>query len=326
MRTVRLWIALLAPIASFSVTGPAHAQPGTFPAKPITIVVPYPAGGVGDAMARIIGDKVAKDLGQPVIVDPRPGGNTNIGTLAVSRAPADGYTWLMAAPALTSNPSLYPNLWDPLKDFTGVSIAVSAPNMVTVPAQMKVSTLTEFIDMARKSPGTLNYGNPGIGSSLHLNTELLKLAAGISLTSVAYKGQPPTIPDLIRGDLSVVFLSSGLAAPQIKAGKLKGLAVVARRRLAEFPDIPTLAEAGYPEANVVPWYGFVISSHTPDDIAARIHKAIADAMRSPEVQQKLRASGLEPEPARTMAEIRSVLHSDFLKYREVVQKANIHPE
>lgn len=299
------------------------AQPSGFPSRPITVVVPFSAGGVGDSITRIVGEEVGKILGQPVVIDPRPGGNTNIGTMLVAKANADGYTWLMSAPSLTANPSLYSGIWDPLKDFTGVGMVVSAPNLITVPSSLPVSNLQEFVSWAKKSPGTLNYGNPGIGTSLHLNTELLKLAAGIDLVSVNYKGQPPAVIDLVRGDLSVMLLSVGLAVPHIKAGKLKPLAVVATHRMPELPNVPTLAEAGYPEANVVPWYGYVVPSRTPAPVAKKINDAISQALSSKEVQDKLRALGTEPEKPRTIAEINAVIKADFIKYGDVIRKASI---
>lgn len=300
-----------------------YAQPSAFPTRPITVVVPFPAGGVADSVTRIIGEEVAKILGQPVVIDPRPGGNSNIGTMLVAKANADGYTWLMSAPSLTANPSLYSGIWDPLKDFTGVGMVVSAPNLITVPSSLPVSNLQEFVSWAKKSPGTLNYGNPGIGSSLHLNTELLKLAAGVDLVSVNYKGQPPAVIDLLRGDLSVMLLSVGLAVPHIKAGKLKPLAVVATHRMPELPNVPTLAEAGYPEANVVPWYGYVVPSRTPAPVAKKINDAISQALTSKAVQDSLRALGTDPEKPRTIAEINAVIKADFIKYGDVIRKASI---
>lgn len=302
-----------------------HAEP-QFPARPITIIVPYPAGGIGDQVARIVGEKISEAWGQPVLVEARPGGNSNIGTMAVSRAAPDGYTWLVATPALTANPSLYKGLWDPLRDFTGVGIAVHAPNLVTVPSQMNVNNLQEFIALAKRNPGKLNYGNPGVGSSLHLNTELFKAAAGVDIVSVNYKGQPPTIVDLVRGDLSVVFLSVALAAPHIKAGKLKPLAIVSDGRSPLFPTVPTMAEAGYPAANVVPWYGFAIPAATPREIAAKINLEINRALQAPDVQERLRNLGTTPAKPSSLPEIRAVMQSDFSRYRTVIHSAAIKPE
>ena len=319
----RTYLSTLLALGAAVSSQALYAQPSAFPTRPITVVVPFPAGGVADSVTRIIGEEVAKILGQPVVIDPRPGGNSNIGTMLVAKANADGYTWLMSAPSLTANPSLYSGIWDPLKDFTGVGMVVSAPNLITVPSSLPVSNLQEFVSWAKKSPGTLNYGNPGIGSSLHLNTELLKLAAGVDLVSVNYKGQPPAVIDLLRGDLSVMLLSVGLAVPHIKAGKLKPLAVVATHRMPELPNVPTLAEAGYPEANVVPWYGYVVPSRTPAPVAKKINDAISKALTSKAVQDSLRALGTDPEKPRTIAEINAVIKADFIKYGDVIRKASI---
>ncbi|WP_168226757.1 Bug family tripartite tricarboxylate transporter substrate binding protein [Rhodoferax sediminis] len=301
----------------------AWAQPADYPTRPITIIVPYSAGGIGDSLARIIGDKVSQILRQPVIVEDRPGGNANIGILAVAKAAPDGYTWLLAAPALTANPSLYKHAWDPLKDFIGVGIAVSAPSLLVVPAQSKVRDLKDFIGLAKQSPSKLNYGNPGIGSSMHLNTELFKMASGIDLVSIPYKAQPGVLTALIRGDVAIAFLSTGLAAPQITSGRLKPLAVVAEHRIPGFPDVPTLAEAGYGEANVVPWYGFAVPGATPHATALRINDAINRALSSSDVQDKLRNLDMVPQSPRSLDEISAVIRSDYEKYRAVIKKAGI---
>jgi tripartite-type tricarboxylate transporter receptor subunit TctC len=314
---------LLMALAVFAMSQTEAEPVSKYPSHAIKILVPYAPGGVGDVVSRVIGDSVAQSLGQAVVVESRPGGNSNIATLAVLRAPADGYTWLMASPSLSANPSLYSGIWDTAKDFTGVGIVATAPNLVTVPASSKANNLQEFVALAKQSAGKLSYGNPAIGSSMHLNTELFKLSAGIDLVSVPYKGQPPTIVDLIRGDLAVVFLSPGLAVPQIIAGKLKALAVVGQHRIANLPNVPTMAEAGYPEANAVPHYGLVVSSKTPKDIAQKINAAISRALQEPGVQEKLKFVGLDPEPPRDLDQAQAVLKSDVLKYKDIIQRAGI---
>lgn len=301
---------------------PAQAQ-GDFPSRTITIIVPYPAGGIADSISRIVAEHASKTLGQPIVVDAKPGANGNIGTQAVQRAPADGYTWLFAAPALTSNPSLYKGLWDPLKDFTGVSITVNAPTLIAVPASLGVKDLKDFVELAKRSPGKLNFGNPGSGTSMHLNTVMFTQAAGVQLTSIPYKGQPPVLQDMLRGDVSMSVFSVGVAAPQVTAGKLRPLAVISDHRLSAFPDVPTLAEAGFREANVVPWYGFAVAGATPRPVAQRINDALNKALESPEVQARLRTLGLEPQPPRSIEQIQAVLRSDFEKFRQVIQTAGI---
>lgn len=324
--TRRLLLALILGASGASGASGAWAQGADFPSRPITIVVPYPAGGIADAISRIIAEKLSKTLGQPVNVDPRPGGNANIGTQAVLRAAPDGHTWLFAATAITANASLYKGLWDPIKDFTGVSITVYAPSLITVPTSLGVRDIKEFVELAKRSPGKLNFGNPGNGTSMHLNNELFKLAAGINLTNIPYKGQPPALTDMLRGDVAMSVFSVGVAAPHIASGKLKPLAVVSEQRLASMPDVPTLTEVGYREANVVPWYGFVVHGATPRPVAQRINNAINQALESPDVQERLRGLATDPQPARTLEQIAAVLRSDFEKYRQVIQASGITAE
>jgi len=305
---------------------PAWAQSTDFPTKPITIIVPYPAGGIVDSITRVLAEHVSKTLGQTVNVDARPGGNSNIGTLAALRAPADGYTWAFAAPALTANAVMYKGLWDPLKDVTGVGALVVAPSLIAVPVTLPVNDIKELVALAKREPGKLNFGNPGNGSSMHLNTEMFRQAAGIQLTNIPYKGQPPILIDMVRGEVQFSVYSPAIAAPQISAGKIKPLAVIADKRMAAYPNVPTLAEAGYPEANVVPWYGYVVNSATPRAVVMRINSAINAALESPEVQAKLRAMGTEPQPPRTPEQINAMIRSDYDKYRTAIVAGNITAE
>lgn len=305
---------------------PAWAQGTDFPTKPITIIVPYPAGGIVDSITRVLAEHVGKTLGQTVNVDARPGGNANIGTQAALRAPADGYTWVFAASALTANSVMYKGLWDPLKDVTGVGALVVAPSLIAVPATLPVNDMKELVALAKREPGKLNFGNPGNGSSMHLNTEMFRQAAGIQLTNIPYKGQPPILIDMVRGEVQFSVYSPAIAAPQISAGKIKPLAVIADKRMAAYPNVPTLAEAGYPEANVVPWYGYVVNSATPRAVVMRINSAINAALESPEVQAKLRAMGTEPQPPRTPEQINAMIRSDYDKYRSAIVAGNITAE
>jgi tripartite-type tricarboxylate transporter receptor subunit TctC len=304
----------------------AWAQGTDFPTRPITIIVPYPAGGIVDSITRVLAEHASKTLGQTVNVDTRPGGNANIGTQAGLRAPADGYTWVFAAPALTANAVLYKGLWDPLKDVTGVGALVVAPSLIAVPASLGVNDVNELVALAKREPGKLNFGNPGNGSSMHLNSEMFRQAAGIQLTNIPYKGQPPILVDMVRGEVQFSLYSPAIAAPQVSAGKIKPLAVIADKRLAAYPNVPTLAEAGYAEANVVPWYGYVVHSATPRAVVLRINGAINAALESPEVQQKLRAMGTEPQPPRSPEQIDAMIRSDYDKYRAAIVAGKITAE
>ena len=302
----------------------AHSQP--FPSKPVRVIVPYPSGGIVDILARAITEKIAAGWGQPILVEGRPGADSNLGTEAVAKSTPDGYTWLMTGPAILSNPSIYANLsWSPLRDFQGVGVAVWNLNVAVVPAALPVATLQEFVTYAKARPGQLNFGNPGTGSSNHLSTELLFQVAGIKLVNIGYKGQPPAIPDLINGQLHYKTVALGLATPHIKSGKLKALAVFSPQRLTQLPEVPTVAEAGYPEAGLVPWYGIYVPSATPKDVVARINAEINKALSLPEVQERIERAGSLPGPLNTPTEIQAMMTSDFERWGKVVRAAGIKP-
>lgn len=315
--------AILWTLALFTASASAQ-QP--YPSKPVRVIVPYPSGGIVDLLARAITEKVAAGWGQPIIVEGRPGADSNIGTDAVAKSAADGYTWLMTGPAILSNPTIYGNLpWSPLRDFQGVGVAVWNLNVAVVPATLPVNTLQEFVAYAKARPGQLNFGNPGTGSSNHLSSELFFQVAGIKLVNVGYKGQPQALPDLINGQLQFKVVALGLAAPHIKSGRLKALAAFSPQRLKQLPDVPTVAEAGYPEAGLVPWYGIYVPAATPRDIVARINGEINKALASADVQERIEKVGGLPGPSKTPDEIQAMMRSDFERWSKVVQAAGIKP-
>ena len=204
----------------------ANAQ-GSFPNKQIRVIVPYPAGGIVDVVSRVITEKLGSMWGQTIITEARPGANSNIGTDAVAKAPADGYTWLITGPAITANPALGTNAtWDPKKDFAALGVAAWSAAAIVVPGNSPANSLKEFVALAKTRP--LNYGNPGTGSSIHLSTELFKQVAGINLQAIGYKGQPQIVSDLLGGQLDVAFAATGLITQHVQGGKLKALGVIWR--------------------------------------------------------------------------------------------------
>lgn len=304
--------------------GLAEAQ--TFPSKPIRVIVPYPSGGIVDLLARAITEKISPVWGQPILVEGRPGADSNLGTEAAAKSAADGYTWLMTGPAILSNPTIYGNLsWHPLRDFQGVGAAVWNLNVAIVPASLPVNTLQEFVAYAKARPGQLNFGNPGTGSSNHLSTELFFQVAGIQLTNIGYKGQPPAIPDLINGQLQFKVVALGLASPHIATGRLKALAAFSPQRLKQLPNVPTVSEAGYPEAGLVPWYGIYVPAATPRDVASRINAEINKAIVAADVQERIEKMGSLPGPVKSPDEIQAMMKSDFERWGRVVRAAGIKP-
>jgi len=322
MLSLRLAFAFLA-----LALGSSAALAQAYPAKPVRIIVPYPAGGIVDVVSRTITEKLSPMWGQPLIVEAKPGANANLGTGEAARAAPDGYTWLVQGPALTANPTIYGNLpWDPRRDFTGIGVLTWSLNVAVVPAGSTAKTLKEFVALAKSQPRKLFYGNPGMGSSNHLGTELFMQVAGIELESVGYKGQPPAMPDLLSGQLAFKFVAVGLATPHIKSGKLRPLALIARERSRLLPEVPTIVEAGYPDAAVVPWYGFVTRAGTPREVLAKINGDIAKVLALPEVQERLEQLGGQAAKPMAVAEIDALIRSDFDRWGAVVRKANIKPE
>ncbi len=303
------WIALLINLA--------HAQED-FPNRPIHVIVPYPAGGIVDIVARAVAEQVGKDWNQPVIVEAKPGANSNIGTAFVARAPADGYTWLVTGPAVLVNPTLdQAAAWNPLRDFKCVGLAVWNQSVAIVPASLPVRTFDEFVALARAQPGELNFGNPGVGSSIDLSARKLFQSVGIKLVNVAYKGQPPALLDLIRGEIHFEIVSLLLALPHIKEGTVKPLAVMTHDRVKELPDLPTISEAGYSNAAYLPWYGIYVSAKTRETIVKTVNDGINRALRSPEVQQRLELADIPGKPM-SLEELAALMKADHEMLSKVV--------
>ena len=259
--------------------------------------MPYPAGGIVDIVARAVAEQVGRDLKQPVVMEARPGANSNIGTAAVARSEPDGYTWLVTGPAVLVNPTLYKDAgWDAMKDFKCVGLAVWNQSVALVNPTMPAKTLAEFVELARRKPGQLNFGNPGTGSSIDLTAQKLFQAANIKLTNIGYKGQPQALIDLMTNLMHFEIVSLALALPHIKDGTVKPLAVFTEKRVPDLPDVPTIAEAGYPQAAYIPWYGIYVPSATPDAVVEKIHDGIDKALQNPDVQHQLAVADIPGKP------------------------------
>ncbi len=300
----------------------AHAQTD-FPNKRITVIVPYPAGGIVDNVTRIMTEKLAELWKQTIVVEAKPGANSNLGTDLAARAEPDGYTWTFLGPAVMANPRIYSNLRWTEKSFVGVGVAAWAPAAVVVPADFKANTVKEFVALAKASPGAMLYGNAGIGSSVHLNTAIFAYGTGVELTSVPYKGQPAAIIDMLASRIHVKFASIGLVAQHVQDGKLKALAVIGNNRSPMLPDVPTMSEAGYPEVNVVPWYGFAVQRDVPKAIVQKINEGFAVALRDPTVRKRLEQQALQPVEPLTADQIAELIAKDTEKYAKVIRDANI---
>jgi tripartite-type tricarboxylate transporter receptor subunit TctC len=286
-------------------------------------VVPYPAGGIVDIVARAVTEQVGRDWNQAIVADSRPGANSNIGTASVARSEPDGYTWLVTGPAVLVNPTLYKDAgWDPMGNFKCVGLAVWNQSVALVNPAMPVKTLAEFVDYARSRPGQLNFGNAGTGASTDLTAQKLFRVANIELTNIGYKGQPPALVDLMTNRMNFEVVSLALALPHIKDGTVKPLAVFTEKRVPDLPDVPTIAEAGYPDAAYVPWYGIYVPAATPDDIVKKIHGSINKALANPDVQRQLAVADIPGKPMQ-LGELASLMEADYEKLTAVVKASGI---
>lgn len=320
-RRAAIRAGVCAGLASTIVADDAAAQ--AWPAKPIRFLVPYPVGGIVDIVARAVAEPMATELGQPIVVDPKPGANSTLATAMVPQAPADGYSWVIATLSHVVAPHLQSVPYDALKDFQGVALVAVATSVATVNASLPVNSLKELVDYGRANPGKLNYLNPGNGSSIHLAAELLKNHSKFDMTSVPYRGIPPGMPDLLEGRLQVGLLPGPLALPHVQSGKLRALAFLGDRRSKVLPDVPTFTEAGFGEAQVMSWYTIAVRAGTPPEIVARIHAAAAKVTATAETRERLDRASCEVPAPRSPAEVQALYAADFARYGRLVKDAGI---
>ena len=301
----------------------AHAQ-GQYPVRPIRIIVAYTPAGTTDILARALGQKFTEAWKQPVIVDNRPGANGNIGTEVAAKAPADGYTLLMATAGTHGvNPGLYPKLpYDAVKDFAPISLTALVPNILVVNNALPVKNVQELIAYAKKNPGKLSFGSPGIGSTGHLSAELFKALAGIDMVHVAYKGSAPTLQDLMGGQVQVVIDNIPPYLPHVKAGKIRALAVTPAKRSPAAPELPTMAEAGVKGYDAASWFGLLAPAGTPADIVGQLSEETRRILNMPDVREKLLALGAQPAGS-TPEEFARFIDAEIAKWNRVIRSANV---
>jgi len=297
-----------------------------YPSKPVKLILPFPPGGGTDILGRLIGEQLSARLGQPVVQENRGGAGGNLGAEAVARAAPDGYTLLLAAPTLAISPALYPKLaYDPLKDLAPIALVATVPNVMITHPSVPARTLQEFIALAKRRPGELNFGSGGAGTSNHLGGELFNMVAGVKLEHVPYKGVNLAMQDVLAGNVQLVFIGIPAAAPHIRAGKLRALAVVAPRRSSALPDVPTAAEAGLPGFEVTTWYGVLAPAGTPRAIIERLNTELARIMLAPELQPRLADMATDPR-AGTPEEFGAYLREETAKWGKVIRDAGIRVE
>jgi tripartite-type tricarboxylate transporter receptor subunit TctC len=304
------------------LANPALAQ-SDFPNRAIHVVLPYPAGGIVDIVTRIVTEKLQANFGQPVVVENKPGANGNLAWQQVARATPDGYTWTFVSPALFANPRMQANVPFSEKDFVPVGGVVYTPWMFVVHPGVPVKTMKEFVDYVHEHPHQLNWANGGAGSTPHLNAAILFNATKLDVVEVPYKGQPPAILDLLAGRVQFMPASPSLVLQYIQAGTMKPLAVIGKSRLPQLPDVPTMAEAGYPETNVASWYGYCVPKSTPPEVVDKIVAAFNVALKDEGVRSALEKQITEVMEPKTAAELQALVTADAEKYAKVIQEAGI---
>jgi tripartite-type tricarboxylate transporter receptor subunit TctC len=306
---------LLALTVIFAV--PAFAQ--SYPAKPLRIVVPFPAGGTTDILARAVGQKLTDEFKQQVIIDNRPGAGANIGAEIAAKSPPDGYTLFGISTIHCINPSLYSKLtYDPIRDFTAVTLVAETSQVLAVHPSLPIKTVKEFIAYAKARPGQLNYSSAGNGSQPHLTAEMFKTQTGIDYVHVPYKGAPPAMVDLLAGQVALTFATAPSAVPHVKSGKIRALGVSTAKRITALPDVPTIAEAGVAGFEASGSNGLVVPAGTPTAIVDRLNSAIVKIVNEPAMRKYLSEQGADPRTM-TSAEYGAYLKSEVAKWATVVK-------
>jgi tripartite-type tricarboxylate transporter receptor subunit TctC len=305
----------------------SHVSGQTYPTRTVTLVVPFPNVGGPDVMGRLMADSLRQGLGQPVVVDNRPGAGSNIGTENVARAAPDGHTLLLAvSPPFTTVGAFYPKPpYDPIKDFAPTSLIAAVEMTLIVHSSLPVTNLAEFIRYAKGNPGRLDYGSGGNGTPHHLGMEMLKGMLGLHLVHIPYRGASLALRDLAAGEIKVMFQSYGTSKPFIDAGRVRAIAVTGGKTVPLAPSLPTFASLGYPKLDVTTWYGIVAPAGTPQPILQRLNAEINKIVSNPAVHEKFRALDLEPI-AGTQAELARKIETDIKKWGDVIRASNIQAD
>ena len=319
----RRTLALLAAALVLPCAALAQTE-AKWPTKPVKWVGPFPPGGAMDVIARTLGDRLAQDLGQPFVIENRPGAGGNIGADFVAKQPADGHTIMITSIGMATNKALYAKLsYDPVKDFAPVSLLAVVPNVLVVnTARNPDKSVKDVLAHARREPDKLTYASAGNGTSIHLAGEVFASMAKLQLLHIPYKGSGPAVTDMLGGQVELMFDSITSARPHIQSGKLKALGVTSARRSSALPDVPTIAEAGVPGYEVSPWFAVFAPAGTPADVVAQLNKALIAAMRQPEILKKLESVGAEPIGSTPQA-LAEHLNKELVRWGALIKERDI---
>lgn len=322
-RRIFLVAASIIGVAALGLIGGAAAAP--YPDKPVRLVVPYPAGGPVDVLSRVLGQKLSDTLGQPFLIDDRPGASGTVGSEFVAKAPSDGYTLVMGNNAThATNESLYPNLrYATLRDFAPIGLVATVTNILVVSSSLPVHSVAELIAAAKANPGKLNYASSGSGSAAHLTGEMFKLMTGTDIVHVPYSGAAPAATDLLAGRVGLMFASAPTVFQYVKAGKLQALAVTGAHRWASLPDLPTMAEAGVPGFTSEVWFGLFAPAGTPPDVIQRLNAALITATADESVRAKLAVQGFDMTTD-SPEQFRAFIAAEVTKWADVIRRSGAH--
>lgn len=315
-------VALMLVAGLFALQASSAAAQQPYPEKPITVLVGVPPGGSTDAVARIFASSLQEKLGQPTIVENRPGGNTLVAATAAARAPADGYTLLVASDAFITVPQLNKDSYDPFKDFSPIGTLTESPFVIVVHPSTPIQSMSELVAYAKEHPGELLYGSSGNGGASHLGGEKLKMMTGTDIVHIPYRGAGPALIDALSGQFQMSLWSPFTAGPHVKEGKLRALAVTGPDRVDALPDVPTTAEAGLPEYQHRTWIGVFAPAGTPKEIVDTIAALIAEMQTSPAIRQQLETNGLKPFPS-TPEQFAEMMRSETEEVSKLIDTANI---
>jgi tripartite-type tricarboxylate transporter receptor subunit TctC len=305
---------------------PGLAPAQGYPAKPVRLIVPFPAGGPSDALGRILGPRLAEQLGQQIVIDNRVGANGNVGAEVAAKSPPDGYTLLMVVSSFATNPALYPKLaFDPLRDFVPVSLLTAAPLVLVTHPTLPVKTVKDLIALARARPDELNYGAAGNGAGGHLAMELFKGMTGVRMTTIVYKGGAQAITDVIAGQIHLTVNNPLIVLPHVKTGRLRAIAVTSAERLAATPELPTIAEAGVTGYEASLWYGIVLPAGAPAALVSRLNAELVKVLQSPDTRERLAPEGVRIIGS-TPEQFGEHLRRESVKWTKVIRDARIRLE